>query len=66
MWRDGLWYKLWDMGVKGRIGHLIKKMYESSRSVVLVERKILDLCNVQQDMAQCCSLIIPNIILSIH
>ena len=34
MWHDGLWYKLWDMGVKGRA---IKKMYESSKSVVLLE-----------------------------
>ena len=24
---DGLWYKLWDMGVKGRMWRVIKKMY---------------------------------------
>ena len=27
VWHDGLWYKLWDMGVKGRMWHVIKKMY---------------------------------------
>ena len=37
MWRDGLWYKLWDMGVKGRMWHVIKKRYVSSRSGVLLE-----------------------------
>ena len=25
VWHDGLWYKLWDMGVKGRMWHVIKK-----------------------------------------
>ena len=29
VWRDGLWYKLWDMGVKGRMWCEIK-MYKSS------------------------------------
>ena len=37
VWRDGLWLKLWDMGVKGRIWRVIKKMYESSRSAVLLD-----------------------------
>ena len=31
VWRDGLWYKLWDFGVKGRMWRVIKKMYGSSR-----------------------------------
>ena len=35
VWRTFLWFKLWDMGVKGRIWWVIKKM--SSRSVVLLE-----------------------------
>ena len=26
VWRDGLWLKLWDMGVKGRMWRVIKKM----------------------------------------
>ena len=25
VWRDGLWLKLWDMGVKGRMWRVIKK-----------------------------------------
>ena len=37
VWHDGLWYKLWDMGVKGRMWRVIKKMYESSKSGVLLE-----------------------------
>ena len=37
VWHDGLWYKLWDIGVKGRMWRVIKKMYESSKSAVLLE-----------------------------
>ena len=34
VWRGALWLKLWDMGVKGRMWRVIKKMYEASRSTV--------------------------------
>ena len=37
VWRDGLWVKLWDMGVKGRMWRVIKNMYEASRSAILLE-----------------------------
>ena len=32
VWRDGLWLKLWDMGVKGKMWRVIKKMHEAFRS----------------------------------
>ena len=32
-----LWLKLWDMGVKGKMWRVIKKMYEASRSAVFLE-----------------------------
>ena len=56
VWHDGLWYKLWDMGVKGRMWRVIKKMYMSSRSAVLSEGEKSDLFNVEQGVAQGCSL----------
>ena len=34
---DGLWFKLWDMGLKGKMWCVIKKMYEASRSAVFLE-----------------------------
>ena len=55
-WRDGLWLKLWDMGVKGRMWHLIKKMYEASRSTVLLEGEKSAMFSVEQGVAQNCSL----------
>ena len=56
VWHDGLWYKLWDMGVKGRMWRVIKKMYESSKSAELLEGEKLDGFKVEQGVAQGCSL----------
>ena len=45
-WHGGLWYKLWDTGVKGRrMWRVIKKMYESSKSAVLLGGEKLDAFN---------------------
>ena len=35
--RDGLWLKLWDMGVKGKMWRVLKGMYEVCRSTVLFD-----------------------------
>ena len=43
-------------GVKGRTWCVIKKMYESSNSVVLLEGEKSDLFNVEQGVSQDCSL----------
>ena len=51
VWHDGLWYKLWDMGVKGRMWHVIKKMYESSKSAVLLEGEKSDTLKIEQGVA---------------
>ena len=37
VWRDGLWLKLWDRGVKGKMWCVVKGMYEVSRSAVLLD-----------------------------
>ena len=44
---DGLWYKLWDTGVKGRMWRVIKKMYESSKSGVLLEGEKSDTFKIE-------------------
>ena len=56
VWHDGLWYKLWDMSVKGRMWRVIKKIYMSPRSAVLLEGEKSDSFNVEQGLAQGCSL----------
>ena len=56
VWRDGLWLKLWDMGVKGRMWRVIKKMYEASRSAVFLEGEKSAVFRLEQGVAQGCSL----------
>ena len=56
VWCEGLWLKLWDMGVKGRMWRVIKKMYEASRSTVLLEGEKSAMFSVEQGVAQGCSL----------
>ena len=53
MWRDGLWLKLWNMGVKGRMWRVIKKMYEASKTT---EGEKSAMFSVEQGVAQGCSL----------
>ena len=53
VWRDGLWLKLWDLGVKGRMW---RKMYEVSRRAVLLEGEKSTTFTLEQGVAQGCSL----------
>ena len=55
VWRDGLWLKLWDMGVKGKMSCVIKKMYEASRSAVFLEGEKSAVFRLEQGVAQGCS-----------
>ena len=52
VWRDGLWLKLWDMGVKGKMWRVVKGMYEVSRSAVLLDREKSNMFSVEQGVAQ--------------
>ena len=36
VWQNGLWLKMWEHGVQGKMWSVIKGMYESSRSAVLL------------------------------
>ena len=56
VWRNGLWLKLWEHGVQGNMWRVIKGMYESSRSAVLLEGEKSEVFNVEQGVARGCSL----------
>ena len=44
------------MGVKGKMWRVIKKMYESSKSVILLEGEKSETFKIEQGVAQGCSL----------
>ena len=56
VWRNGLWVKLWGLGVRGRMWRVIKRMYEASRSAVLLDGEKSASFSVEQGVAQGCSL----------
>ena len=56
VWHDGLWLKLWEMGVMGKVWRVIKQMYELSRSAVFLEGEKSDTFSLEQGVAQGCSL----------
>ena len=56
VWHNGLWLKLWNMGVKGKMWHVIKTRYNFSRSAVLLEGEKSSTFSVEQRVAQGCSL----------
>ena len=56
VWCDGLWLKLWETGVRGKVWRVIKQMYEFFRSAVFLEGEKSDTFSLEQGVAQGCSL----------
>ena len=56
VWRDGLWYKMWEMGIKGRMWRVVRSLYVNNRSCVFLEGKCSDFFPINQGVAQGCTL----------
>ena len=54
-WKD-LWLNLWEHGVKGKMWRVIKGMYQTSRSALLLEGEKSEVFDVEQVVVQGCSL----------
>ena len=52
VWRNGLWVKMWELGVRGKMW---REMYRVSRSAVLFDGECSEAVDVQQGVAQGCS-----------
>ena len=46
VWRDGLLYKLWQAGVRGRLWHYIDSLYRTSRRAVRVGGHISEVIEI--------------------
>ena len=42
VWRDGLWYKMWEMGVKGKMWRVVRFLYVHNRSCVFLRVSLLN------------------------
>ncbi len=56
VWHDGLWFRLWELGVRGRMWRVIRNMYDITQSAVLLEGEISEPFNIGQGVAQGCSM----------
>ncbi len=54
VWRDGLWKRLWDMGVRGKAWRVIKGVYRDIRLSVLVDGDHTRLVPAAQGVRQGC------------
>ena len=52
VWRNGLWLKLWEFWVRGKMWRVIKSMYESSKSAVLLDGERSEVFDVELRVAQ--------------
>ena len=56
VWRDGLRYKMWEMGIKGKVWRVVRSLYANNRSCVCLEGKSSEFFSINQGVAQCCTL----------
>ena len=56
VWRDGLWYKMWEMGIKSKLWRVVRSLYANNRSCVFWEGKSSEFFSINQGVAQGCTL----------
>ena len=57
VWRDGLWYRMWDMGIQGKLWRVIRNIYNVNRSCVFLNCCKSDYFDfIYQGVAQGCTL----------
>ena len=56
VWRNGLWKKLWDTGIRGKMWRMVKKMTECAKSAMMLNRELSKYFDVLQGVAQGCTL----------
>ena len=56
VWRDGLWYKMWEMGIQGKLWRVIRNIYNVNNSCVFLNGCKSDYFDIYQGVAQGCTL----------
>ena len=55
VWRK--WFKLWEIGIRGKMWRMMKKIMESAKSAVMLDGEISKCVDFLQGVAQRCTLI---------
>ena len=64
VWRNGLWKRLWDEGIRGKMWRVCKKIYEKTQSCVLVGQERTEFFDVELGVRQGC--VLSPILFSIY
>ena len=56
VWRDGLWHKLWEAGVKGKMWRILKNIYKQVKSSVMLGKYRTDFFLIEVGLRQGCLL----------
>ena len=59
VWRDGLWYRMWEMGIQGKLWRVIRNIYNVNQSCVYLDGIKSEYFGITQGVAhylQHCSL----------
>ena len=54
VWRDGLWIRLWEEGVRGKMWRMIREMYRTVQSSVLVDGEQTEMFELNTGVRQGC------------
>ena len=52
VWRNGLWYRLWHVGIRGKAWRIIKNMYDNTRSCVSIDGQLGEFFDASNGVAQ--------------
>ena len=56
VFREGLWEKMWEMGIRGKMWRVIRDMYKKTRSQMLINGKALKEFKIEEGVRQGCVL----------
>ena len=56
VWRDGLWYRMWEMGIQGKLWRVIRNIYNVNQSCVYLDGIKSEYFGITQGAAQGCTL----------
>ena len=56
VWRDGLWYRMWELGIQGKLWPVIRDIYNVNSSCVFFNGCKSDYFDIYQGVAQGCTL----------
>ena len=60
VWRNGLWENMWEIGSRGKMWRMMKKVAECATSAVMLDGEISKYVDILQGVAQGCTLS-PNL-----